>query len=257
MAINGLVDSGYVYQKFDEAPRTGMRLGRNMWLDSRSLAHMVENDVSEMGQPFASTSWERIIPILDQKALGSCTANAGTGALGTKPFYDAAGKAALKTPGNAKALEEFAIALYSDATKVDAVPGSYPPEDTGSSGLGICKVLKERGTIKGYQWARTPYGFLRLLQKGPVLQGMPWYNAFYNPDKNGFIDSDRHWASSGIAGGHEIEAVGVEVDTRDVFDSVITYANSWGTGWGDSGYFRMKLRTYETLASVDLKQFTV
>ncbi len=72
MAINGLVDSGYVYQKFDEVPREGMRLGRNMWLDSRSLAHMVENDVSEMGQPFASTSWERIIPILDQKDLGSC-----------------------------------------------------------------------------------------------------------------------------------------------------------------------------------------
>ena len=27
-----------------------------------------------------------------------------------------------------------------------------------------------------------------------------------------------------------------------------------GTGWGDAGYFRMRLRTYEQLNGVDLKQ---
>ena len=51
-----------------------------------------------------------------------------------------------------------------------------------------------------------------------------------------------------------MEAVGVEIDTKDAFNSVIIYANSWGTGWADAGYFRMRLRTYEQLTGVDLKQ---
>jgi C1A family cysteine protease len=86
---------------------------------------------------------------------------------------------------------------------------------------------------------------------------MPWYNAFFEPDKHGFIDSDPHWATSGVAGGHEIEAVGVELDMKDVFSSTITYVNSWGSSWGDKGRFRMRLRTYEDLHSVDLKQYVV
>jgi hypothetical protein len=93
--------------------------------------------------------------------------------------------------------------------------------------------------------------------RGPVLQGMPWYEAFFEPDAHGFIDSGPNWSSSRLAGGHEIEAIGVEIDKKDLFDSAIVYANSWGTGWGDHGRFRMRLRTYEQLDSVDLKQFTI
>ena len=187
--FSGLLDSGFLYVKYDEAVHEGARLGRNMWLDGRSLAHMIENDVQEMGKPLAPREWERVLAVLDQGQLGSCTGNAGTGALGTQPFYDAVGRRVL--PGtDAAAGEEFAVQLYADATVVDGYPGTYPPDDTGSSGLAICKVLKTRGTIKGYCHARTAYGFLRLLQSGPVLQGMPWYNAFFTPDTKGFIDSD-------------------------------------------------------------------
>jgi len=255
--FSGLLENGLLYLKFDEVVHEGMRLGRNLWLDARSLAHMVENNVQEMGQPLKSRQWERVLAVLDQGQLGSCTGNAGTGALGTQPFYDAVGRTVLPAPGDAAAGEDYAVQLYKDATVVDGYPGTYPPDDTGSSGLAICKVLTSRGTIAGYQWARTAYGFLRLLQNGPVLQGMPWYRAFFTPDPNGFIDSDPNWSSSGLAGGHEVEAVAVELDTADAFSSVITYVNSWGTGWGDAGRFRMRLRTYEQLKSVDLKQYRV
>jgi hypothetical protein len=147
--------------------------------------------------------------------------------------------------------------LYSDATKVDPYPGTFPPIDTGSSGLAICQVLKNRGVIKSYNWAATQHGFLQLLQWGPVMMGTPWYEAFFQPDNSGFIDSNQNWPTSGLAGGHEVEAVAVELDTKDLSNSVITFANSWTAGWGDAGYFRMRLRTYDLLHSVDLKQFVV
>ena len=255
--ISGLLDSGELYLKFDETKPAGKRLGRNLWLDGRSLGHMIENSVEQMNQPLKSVSHERVIPVLDQGQIGSCTGNAGTGALGTQPCYDAGGKSVLPEANTPGADEQFAVQLYADATVVDGYPGSYPKEDTGSSGLAVCKVLKARGTIKSYRWARTPYGFLQMLQHGPVLQGMPWYQAFFTPGKDGFIDADPNWSSSGLAGGHEIEAVGVELDTKDVFDSVIAYVNSWGTGWGDEGRFRMRLRTYEKLEGVDLKQYVL
>ncbi len=255
--FSGLLDTGFVYHKFDEDQHEGMRLGRNQWLDGRSLAYMVENDVREMSGGLGDQHWERVLAILDQGHLGSCTGNAGTGALGTQPFFDAVGSSVLGAPDDTAAGEDFAVQLYKDATVVDGYPGTYPPEDTGSSGLAICKVLRTRGTITGYRWARTAYGLLRLLQKGPVLQGMPWYTAFFEPDADGFIDADPRWTASGLAGGHEVEAVGVEVDEQDAFSSVLVYANSWSTGWGDAGYFRMRLRTYEQLSGVDLKQFVV
>ena len=257
MAFHGLLSNGLLYQRFHEVEREGMRLGRHLWLDARSLEHMIENRIEEMTHPVHTKEWERVLVILDQGKLGSCTGNAGTGALGTQPFYDAVGKKVLPSPKDALEAEGFAVKLYEDATVVDGYPGTYPPDDTGSSGLAICKVLKSRGTIKGYRYARSAHGFLQLLQRGPVLQGMPWYNAFFNPNGQAFIDADANWASSGLAGGHEVEAVGVEVDTKDVFNSVITYANSWDTTWGDAGRFRMRLRTYEQLHSVDLKQYVV
>jgi hypothetical protein len=262
-----LVDSGELYVRYNETPqdvRVGwihsrtLRLGRHLWLDSRSLAYTVERNAEAMSQKLANQHWERRIPILDQGELGSCTGNAGTGALGTQPFYDKVGKVALGSAWqDADADETFAVQLYSDATRIDPYYGQYPPTDTGSNGLAVCKALRARGTIGGYRWATSANGYLQLLQTGPVLQGMPWYNAFFQPDRNGFIDAKSSWRSSGIAGGHEVEAVAVELNTTDLYQSVITFANSWGTGWGDAGYFRMRLRTYEQLSGVDLKQFAV
>src|SRR5919199_1216844 len=104
----GLLDNGLAYHKFDEEIHEGMRLGRNQWLDARSLAYMVENDVRAMSTALQSQEWERVLAILDQGHLGSCTGNAGTGVLGTQPFYDAVGHKVLPAPGDGQAAEKFA-----------------------------------------------------------------------------------------------------------------------------------------------------
>src|SRR5512144_770809 len=156
MVFHGLLDNGVLYHRIDEDVHEGMRLGRHLRLDARSLAHMVENDVQAMSAtPLRNQQCDRPLVILDQGTLGSCTGMAGTGALGTQPFYDKVGRNVLPPPNDDDACEQFAVQLYSDATKVDPFPGSYPPEDTGSSGLAICEVLNARGTIRGYTWART------------------------------------------------------------------------------------------------------
>jgi hypothetical protein len=244
----GLVDSGDVYRRFEQ---TDGRLGRHQWLDSRSVAFMVERDPDAMSGHLQDRLWRRVLPIMDQRDLGACTAYAGTGALGTEPFFSKAGKAVLSADVNA-----YAVTLYGAATRVDAWSGTYPPDDTGSSGLAICKVLKQRGTIKGYRWASSAYGLLQLLQTGPVLLGMPWWTAYFEPDRSGFIDSGK-WQASELAGGHEVEVVGCEIDHKDVNRSVLTVANSWGTSYGLGGFFKLRLSTYSKLDGVDLKQYVI
>ena len=148
-----------------------MRLGRNMWLDARSLAHMVENDVEEMGQSLAILPRERVLTVLDQGR--SAPAPATPAPAPRHPAVLRRGRQLRPARPMTKRARTFAVQLYADATVVDGYPGTYPPDDTGSSGLAICKVLNSRGTIKGYRFARTAYGFLRLLRTVRCCRACP------------------------------------------------------------------------------------
>lgn len=250
-------------------------LGRNQVLDPRSLAHAIERQTTKpiikpVDHPLG-------IGILDQsnldtqgidvsqlipgapkvKELGSCSGQAGTYSLSTSPKLSAAVRAA-----GGVLDERFAIHLYADATVADEYPDeAFPPIDCGSSGLGVCQVLRARGLIGSYQWATTVEGLAALLQRGSVLVGTPWYNAFFEPDADGFIDAggpDR-WESSGVAGGHEICVIKLATwDERNPGNSVVEFPNSWNESWGDRGYGRMRLSTYSALRKqIDVKQIRV
>lgn len=199
-------------------PSTDPRLGRHVEHDERSrrFAFVAPADLT-----LVSKRHERKITVLDQGNLGSCTGNAGIGALGSNPFY------ATLSSVVSDWSEDAAVKLYSEATVVDGAPGEYPPEDTGSSGLAIAKSLKTRGWISGYQHTFSIYDMQAALQNGPVIIGINWYNNFFDPDASGNISVG---AVDHVAGGHE-----VCVDQIDFEQKRYGFTNSWGTGWGVDG----------------------
>lgn len=182
--------------------------------------------------PVRSVRWTRRAPILDQGSIGSCTGNAAAGWLGTDD---------LDQRGRADITEAFAVGLYSAATRLDPWDGEYPPDDTGSDGLSVCKVLQARGLIGSYTHCFGLTDLLTALQSGPVLVGTPWYDGMFDPGPRGLVT-----VSGAVVGGHEYLAVGVDVERQEV-----VFAQSWGDGWGEVGYFRMAYTAVARLLGED------
>jgi hypothetical protein len=123
--------------------RPGHPLGRLINHDPRSLSFLVAPPPP--GTEPVTVFWARRIPLLHQgqpaPGVGSCTASAALGVLGSDPYYDtlpADLQARLADPVTA---QQLAVELYAEATVVDDIAGTYPPEDCGSSALAIGKVL--------------------------------------------------------------------------------------------------------------------
>lgn len=254
-------------------------LGRHQVLDARSLNHQPEL----LAKPaYKRREWAPRIPVLDQSdlhaqgidlqnlfpdaanadALGSCTGNAATAALSALLDERALTTAGLSTTSAVDA-EEWAIRLYAQATAVDEWAGQqFPPDDTGSSGLGVAKALHARGLIGSYIHATSSGAICAVLQNGAAILGMPWREAFFTPDAHGFIDSG-DWAASPLAGGHEVAVIGLESVKQDCrgrinpAKTVIRCRNSWTSSWGPlGGDFLLRLSTYEQLRhDCDVIQF--
>jgi hypothetical protein len=81
---------------------------------------------------------------------------------------------------------------------------------------------------------------------------VPWFQAWFTPDADGFVDSG-DWIASPLAGGHEILAIGLDAvaqrpDGRVIPEqTVVRLRNSWNTTWGLDGEFRLRLSTYVKL----------
>lgn len=256
---------GVLVRRYDHHPA----LGRHQVLDARSLKYRQPH----RGEALRPVAWEPDIPVLDQQnlleqgiltsrlvpgatdadELGSCTANAAAVALSvllSPTDLERAGLTLLH-PGRD---EEWAIRLYAEATRVDEfVPYQWPPADCGSSGLGVAKALQARGLIGSYTHALDADAIAAALQNGPVLLGLPWFNAWFSPGGDGFIDNIPYWRTSGLAGGHEVCAIALEDVAQDHAGRVIPertvlrLRNSWGPSWGIGGDFFLRLSTYVAL----------
>jgi hypothetical protein len=218
-------------QYVEQRHRPGMFLGRHVDHDPRPLefAHPVLPKSA-----LKPVAWQRRIGILDQGEVGSCTGNALTGVLGTDSFgrtaptqvtVKADAKGVFKA-GSYALDEAFALRAYTLNTRLDNVPGEYPGEDTGSTGVACGKTGRALGLLSGYTHAFTMGALKTALQAGPVMLGIPWLNSMFEPRADGTIPVV---GSSGLAGGHEIACTAWDGADRFRID------NSWGTSWGDAG----------------------
>lgn len=214
-------------RKIQEIVVPGKPLGRHLNHDPRSLSFTVGSPAKAL----KTVLHQRVVPVFDQGNLGSCTGNASVGALGTAPLYDTI---------KGQTLDEiFAVQVYSAATALDDFAGTYPPNDTGSDGLSVAKVLKNKGLISGYLHATNLAAMQSALQDTPVIVGVNWYSGFDNPSSTGLVK-----VSGQIRGGHEFEVVGIDLENQ-LFEAV----NSWGTSFGINGHFKFSFADMTRLLS--------
>jgi hypothetical protein len=207
----------------ERIPATDRRLNRHVLHDSRSKLYRFDTT----GLRVTSVTHHRDLPILDQGQVGSCTADCGLGILGTDPYYVANSSAAF-----ARAFGSWdqagAYRLYSAEEELDG-DGPWPPNDNGSTGLTLAKVLRAAGIISGWTQTFTLDDALKALTQFPLAAGTIWFHSMFDPHPvTGVVPVVR---TSGVAGGHEYELVGY-----DAARGLVHIANSWGTGWGQYGY---------------------
>lgn len=208
-----------------ELPGAG-RLGRHVVHDPASK----QFPVARRAVSIASRHWTRHVPIYDQGNTGSCTGNALAGCLSTGPWRHL--------------FHEYtARRVYSAATAIDEFPGQWPPTDTGSSGLAVCKIAQRRGWISSYRHAFSLDDVLAALQHGPVIAGVDWFDSFDRPGSGGLCSIS---PNAGVRGGHEVCLVGLNIDARTV-----RFANSWSDQWGAKGFGAWSYDTLDTLLHRD------
>lgn len=189
------------------------KLGRHVEHDPRSKAYPAKPPKV----PLVSKRWARQCRVLNQQATGSCTGNAAAGWRGT----DTAAR-----PGLKKITESIARTLYSEATALDSIPGTWPPTDTGSSGLAAAKALVKSGYATAYTHCfDTATVLATLAHVGPVMIGSQWRTGMDSPNANGQI----RYAGA-VRGGHEYL-----LDEIDVANQLVWLTNSWGLGYGIKG----------------------
>lgn len=223
-------------------PETPFPLGRKVEHDPRSLDHPfpVRTLTKQVDRLWANSA-----PILNQKKLGSCEGNtaaewtnSGINANNRQAYWLKAGNTTAKTKYLAEA---DAVKLYSLATQLDedGTKTQYPPDDTGTSALGVGKAMQALGIIKTYQWSFGWAHFTAAIDQGPVMLGTDWYEGMFDPDEQGYCN-----ISGDVAGGHAYLARGIDYEHKRVL-----CRNHWTKTWNPvlKGEFYLSFATLEQL----------
>lgn len=128
---------------------------------------------------------------------------------------------------------DFAKRLYTAARAEDRLMGNR--YDEGASVLAGAKAVKRMGVVGEYRWAfGTEQVLDTLVQKGPVVLGVNWYDGMYETDIAGLVT-----VGGELVGGHCITAYGYRKNYQG--QECIVWMNSWGAsyGLGGVGYLRV------------------
>lgn len=178
-------------------------------------------------------------PILDQKAEGACVGFGWTAETLAQP--DPTNLKTLNT-GAPLTPKPFARFVYSNAKRID----EYPGEDyEGTSVLAGAKVMQILKTLTSYSWAFSVDDAIdAIVQKGPVVLGINWYEGMYEAPNGILKISGEH------VGGHCITAIGYRT-ASEKFDGKpsIILQNSWGKSWGINGIAEISVDDVQRLFS--------
>jgi len=198
-------------------------------------------------------------PVEDQGQLGSCTANALAGALeflelkNGQPLVDLS---RLFIYYNERAVEHTVAsdsgAMIRDGIKSLASQGVCPEKKwpyvvsafTKKPPAG-CYAAAKKHTVRTYHRIASLNDMRACLAEGyPFVFGFSVYESFESAAvaKSGVLNLPEPHERQ--MGGHAVCAVGYDDKAKRVL-----VRNSWGTGWGQKGYFTMP---YDYLASSDL-----
>ncbi len=199
-------------------------------------------------------SFNYVTPVRNQGNCGSCWAFATTAAL------ESAVLITQNTPGINLDLSEQT--LVSCSLNAGSCSGGYidrasdyirdfgqpietcfPYVATDSSCLNACLTYQsDTDRISGWHWVATASPTVDAIKNalstyGPLVTTMHVYSDFYY-----YITGTYSHVSGTYQGGHAILIVGYD-DAQQYF----IVKNSWGTGWGEAGYFKI---AYSELTSV-------
>lgn len=197
------------------------RLGRNILHDEMSRRYAAP---AKDPRKLRSITHNINIPMLDQGYEGSCTGHTGMENLAGDAFWPTTKK--LFPDGvTAEDAHQYARGIYMDATKLDPWEGVFEPDDTGSDGLSVAKVLQARGLISGYRHAFSLEAALTALAEGPVMVGTVWLDGMYDVSSDGRVQ-----VNGTPVGGHEYT-----LDRLDVENRLVGMLNHWGEDWAQKG----------------------
>lgn len=189
-------------------------LGRTIWHDPASKGAAFR---APMATDVRSVDHTHYGPYLHQW-VGSCTGHSLAQWLNFAPAHKPRGR---------YYFDDDAMRFYSGGTRRDPFVGTYPPTDTGSSGLAVCKEALASGDIAGYDHA---FGLEQALlalslpaSEGgrPLMVGTSWLEDMFDLDADGFLR-----VGGDDAGGHEYVIFRNNARGRYVW-----VQNHW-RGWG-------------------------
>jgi hypothetical protein len=226
---------------------TDPRLGRHVEHDDRSK--MVEHMFAarDLKPKHKDAHWTSLAPPINQLDTGSCTCSSEMNVLNTD-FFTAARQEINGHPSSFFTQQD-ALDLYALATKLDAFPGFYPEEDTGSSGNAAAKASVRKKWLTSYSWLFSFSSLQATIERRPLTIGTLWTNKMFDC-KNGIVTVGS-LADSNIAGGHQYAMTGIVWN-----DGLFEFRNTWGDqdewpGCKPGGYFAMSFSDVRSLQEAD------
>lgn len=197
---------------------TDPRLGRHIEHDTRSRNFPIT--ASAPAKP-KTVFWPTVPNVLDQKHLGACVGFTGADILDTDLF-----KPVRKKLNRGRAYtSRDGVKFYHLATMNDNIAGTYPPDDTGSSGLGLAKALQKLKIIDKYSNVFSYAELLAAIEVSPIAVGVVWTQQMFQPNADGVVTVGVV-DNTTIAGGHEFSLRGHDVD-----QGLWLARNHWGNAW--------------------------